>query len=114
GNIPAPAQSGGQAFYLFRAFWACIPRLCEFRSPVACRFALDERYPPPACRMSELCEAHPPTPSHALTVQERIAYRHGRGRKIYSLIPKGADAPFVNRLLRTPRPSSLAAMTPSR
>ena len=29
------------------------------------------------------------TPSHAPTVKKRIAYRHGRGRKLYSLIPKG-------------------------
>ena len=33
------------------------------------------------------------TPSHALTVQKRIAYRHGRGRKYYSLIPKGEALP---------------------
>ena len=40
----------------------------------------------------------PPAPSHALTVQKRIACRHGRGRKLYSLISKGETdvSPFVN------------------
>ena len=41
----------------------------------------------------KLSAAHPPAPSHALTVQKRIAYRHGRGRKLYSLIPKGEALP---------------------
>ena len=31
------------------------------------------------------------TPSHAPTVQRKIAYRHGRGMLIYNLIPKGGD-----------------------
>ena len=53
-------------------------------------------FPPPglACRLGRFAaERHRRslTPSHALTVQKRIAYRHGRGRKLYSLIPKGGD-----------------------
>ena len=49
----------------------------------------------------------PPTPSHALTLQKRTAYRHGRGTVLYSLIPKGAPAPFVNPPLRAPSQSRL-------
>ena len=42
----------------------------------------------------------PPTPSHALTLQKRTAYRHGRGTVLYSLIPKGETtvSPFGIKL----------------
>src|SRR5699024_10332730 len=38
------------------------------------------------------------TPSHALTVRRRIAYRHGRGIIFYNLIPKGALPPLATPL----------------
>src|SRR5699024_5120065 len=46
-----------------------------------------------ARRVAKLCGSHPPAPSHALTVRRRIAFQHGRGRQLYSLIPKGVAAP---------------------
>ena len=46
---------------------------------------------PPPSRLSrrEALLSPPPAPSHALTKQRRMAYRHGRGTVLYSLIPKG-------------------------
>ena len=73
-----------------------------------------------ACRLGRFAaERHwrSLTPSHALTLQKRIAYRHGRGRKIYSLIPKGETrvSPFVNPLERPPSQSRLrrASVSPA-
>ena len=64
-----------------------------------------ERYPPPglACRLGRFAaERHwrSLTPSHALTVQKRVAFWHGRGTVLYSLIPKGEThvSPFDNPL----------------
>ena len=53
--------------------------------------------PPPGlrCRVGRFAtERHwrSLTPSHAPTLQERIAYRHGRGIQFYNLIPKGGLA----------------------
>ena len=51
--------------------------------------------PTPWSRLSrrEALLSPPPAPSHALTKQRRMAYRHGRGRSLYSLIPKGEALP---------------------